>query len=59
MHALAVVGKRVFYLTPGPMHGSLERGSMQEQTLRVRDLTGGKKLWERPVAGTLIAPPPL
>ena len=59
MHAIAVLGKRVFYLAPGAMHGTLERGSLQAQTLRVLDLSSGKKLWEHPVAGKLIAPPPL
>jgi hypothetical protein len=59
MHSFVVLGKRVFYQVPGAMHGTLERGSLQAQTLRVLDLSTGKKLWERPLAGKLIAPPPL
>jgi hypothetical protein len=59
MHAIAVVGKRVFYLVPGTFRGSLDQPNVQPQTLRVIDLSSGKKLWERPVAGKLIAPPPL
>jgi len=59
MHAIAVLGKRVFYLVPGTLHGSLDRANMQPQTLHAIDLPSGKKLWERPVAGKLIAPPPL
>ncbi|MGH7225861.1 MAG: hypothetical protein ACRELF_21795 [Gemmataceae bacterium] len=59
MHALAVLGKRVFYLVPGTFRGSLEKPSVQPEILRVLDLSSGKKLWEHPVAGKLIAPPPL
>ena len=59
MNAIAVLGKRVFYLVPGMFRGSLEQPSVQPQILRVIDLSSGKKLWERPVAGKLIVPPPL
>ncbi len=59
MHALAVHGKRVFYLLPGTLRGSLAEPSIQPRTLKVLDLSSGKKLWERPVAGKWIAPPPL
>jgi len=59
MHAIAVLGKRVFYLVPGTFRGSLDKPSVQPQILRVIDLTSGKKLWERPVAGKLIVPPAL
>lgn len=59
MHAIIVANKRVYYLVPGALQGSLERGGVQTQTLRVRELPRGKKLWERPVAGSVVAPPPL
>ncbi len=58
-HAFAVLGKRAFYLVSGSFGGSLQRGGVQTQTLRAVDLSTGKKLWEHPVAGKLIAPPPL
>lgn len=59
MHSIAVVGKHVFYLIPGTLHGSLDRPHFQPQTLRAIDLSSGQKLWEHPVAGKLIAPPPM
>jgi hypothetical protein len=59
MNAIVVRGKRVFYLVPGSFRGALNQPSIQPQILRVIDLSSGKKLWERPVAGKLITPPPL
>ncbi len=59
MHALVVLNKRVFYLVPGPLRGRLDQPSMQPLTLKAIDLLSGKKLWERPVAGKLLAPPTL
>lgn len=59
MNSIVVLGKRVFYLVPGTLRGSLDQAHVQPQTLRAVDLSGGQKLWERPVAGKLIAPPPL
>ncbi|MHB1425295.1 MAG: hypothetical protein ACYC3I_19165 [Gemmataceae bacterium] len=59
MNTIVVLGKRVFYLVPGALQGSLSQASLQSQTLRVINLSNGKKLWEHPVAGKLIAPPPL
>ena len=58
MHALAVRDKRIFYLVPGMFRGSLDQPSVQPRILRVLDLASGKKLWEHPVAGKLITPPP-
>ncbi|HEY7315510.1 MAG TPA: hypothetical protein VH643_39640 [Gemmataceae bacterium] len=59
MHALAVVRERVFYLVPGTMRGALDEPNIQPLTLKAVDLSSGKKLWERPVAGKLLPPPPL
>jgi hypothetical protein len=59
MHALAVVGKRAFYLVPGTLRGRLDRPNMQARTLKAIDLESGKKLWERNVAAKLLASPPL
>jgi hypothetical protein len=59
MHTLVVLDKRVFYLVPGTLRGALDQPSVQPQLLRAIDLTSGKKLWEHPVAGKWIAPPPL
>jgi hypothetical protein len=59
MHAIVVLGKRVFYLAPGTIRGPLDQPNEQPQTLKAMDLSTGKKLWEHPVAGKLIAPPPL
>jgi hypothetical protein len=59
MNAITVLGKRVFYLVPGTFRGTLNEPNIQPQILRVIDLSSGQKLWERPVAGKLIAPPPL
>jgi hypothetical protein len=58
MNTIVVLDKRVFYLVPGMLRGSLDEPSVQPQLLRVVDLASGKKLWERPVAGKLISPPP-
>lgn len=58
MNTITVVGKRVFYLVPGTFRGSLNQPNIQPQILRVLDLASGKKLWEHPVAGKLIEPPP-
>jgi hypothetical protein len=58
MNTILVVDKRVFYLVPGTLRGSLDQPNIQPQILRVLDLTSGKKLWEHPVAGKLIDPPP-
>jgi hypothetical protein len=57
MHAIAVRGKRVFYVMPGALRGTLDQPNVQPQILRAIDLTSGKKLWEHPVAGKLLAPP--
>jgi hypothetical protein len=59
MNSIAVLGKRVFYLAPGTLHGALHQANVQPQILRVIDLSSGKKLWEHPVAGKLMVPPPL
>lgn len=58
MNTITVLGKRVFYLVPGTFRGALNQPSIQPQILRVLDLASGKKLWEHPVAGKLIEPPP-
>lgn len=58
MHSIAVLGQRVFYLAPGTLYGALDQPNVQGQILRVFDLATGKKLWQQPVAGKLIAPPP-
>jgi hypothetical protein len=58
MHAIVVLGKRVFYLVPGTIHGPLNRPNVQPLILHAIDLSSGKKLWQRPVAGKWIAPPP-
>lgn len=58
MNTIVVLGKRVFYLVPGTLRGLLDRPNVQPQILRAIDLSSGKKLWERPVAGKLMAPPP-
>jgi hypothetical protein len=57
MHAIVVLGKRVFYLVPGTLRGPLDQPNEQPQILKAIDLSTGKKLWEHPVAGKLIAPP--
>lgn len=59
MNTFVVHGKRVFYLVPGPMRGPLDRPNLQPRILKAIDLSSGKKLWERPVAGKLLTPPPL
>jgi hypothetical protein len=41
------------------MRGSLDRPNIQPRILKAIDLSSGKKLWERPVAGKLLTPPPL
>lgn len=58
MNAIAVLDERVFYLVPGTFRGALDRPNVQPRILRVLDLSSGKKLWQRPVAGKLIVPPP-
>jgi hypothetical protein len=58
MHTIAVLGQCVFYLVPGTLRGPLDQPNVQPQTLRAVDLRSGKKLWEHPVAGKLITPPP-
>lgn len=57
MHSLAVVGSRVFYLT-GSLRRPLDRPRVQPRLLKAVDMTTGKKIWERPIAGKLFAPPP-
>jgi len=59
MNTIVIVKDRVFYLVPGTLRGHLDQPNVQPQILRAVDLSSGKKLWERPVAGKLIAPPPL
>jgi hypothetical protein len=59
MNSILVLGKRVLYLVPGTLRGALDQPNVQPQLLRVVDLSSGKKLWERPAAGKLIAPPPV
>ncbi|GEM_PF-1626577 len=59
MNTIAVLDKRVFYLVPGMICGPLDQPNVQPQTLKAIDLSSGKKLWERPVAGKLLTPPPL
>lgn len=59
MHALVVLDKRVYYLLPGPLRGRLDQPSVHSRVLKAVDLATGKKLWERPVSGKLLAPPPL
>ncbi len=59
MNTIVVVKNRVFYLVPGTLRGHLDQPNVQPQILRAVDLSNGKKLWERPVAGKLIAPPPM
>ena len=59
MHAFVVLGKHVFYLVPGQMRGPLDQPNIQPRTLKAIDLSSGKKLWERPVVGKLLEPPPL
>ncbi len=59
MNTFVVLGQRVFYLLPGQMHGRLDQPSIQPRILKAVDLSSGKKLWERPVAGKLQTPPPL
>ncbi len=58
MHAMVVLGKRVLYLVPGTLRGSLDQPKTPSRTLKAIDLTSGKKLWEHPVAGKLFVPPP-
>jgi hypothetical protein len=58
MNTIVVLDKRVFYLVPGSLRGPLDQPNVQPQTLKAIDLSSGKKLWERPVAGKLLAPPP-
>ncbi|HEY7428457.1 MAG TPA: hypothetical protein VH682_29765 [Gemmataceae bacterium] len=58
MHAFVVLGKHVFYLVPGQMRGPLDQPNIQPRTLKAIDLSSGKKLWERPVTGKLLTPPP-
>jgi hypothetical protein len=59
MQSLAVLGKKVFYLVPGVLRGSLDQPSLQPRVLKAVDLSSGKKIWEHPVAGKLHTPPPL
>jgi hypothetical protein len=59
IHDVVVLGKRVFYLVPGSFRGPLDQPWLQPQILKAIDLKSGKKLWEHPVAGKLITPPPL
>jgi hypothetical protein len=59
IHTIVVLGKHVFYLAPGALRGPLDQPNVQPQTLKAIDLSTGKKHWEHPVAGKLIAPPPL
>jgi hypothetical protein len=59
MNSILVLNKRVYYLVPGTLRGALDQPNVQPQLLRVVDLSSGKKLWDRPVAGKLISPPPI
>lgn len=58
MNTLVVLDQHMFYLVPGTLRGQLDHPNVQPQLLRAVDLSTGKKIWERPVAGKLIAPPP-
>ena len=58
MHAMIVAGKRVLYLLPGTLRGSLDQPRLQPRTLKALDLTSGKKLWEHRIAAKLLVPPP-
>jgi hypothetical protein len=57
MQSLVVLGKQAYYLMPGPLHGRIDRPTIQPRTVKAIDLSTGKKLWEHPVAGKLLAPP--
>jgi hypothetical protein len=59
MHAVVILGDRVFYLVTGSSHGPLDQPNVHPRTLKAIDLNSGKKLWERPVAGRLVSPPPM
>jgi hypothetical protein len=55
--AVAVLGLRVYYAVSGPVRGSLDRPLLQPRTVRAYDLKTGKQVWERAVAGKVLAPP--
>jgi hypothetical protein len=55
--AVAVVGLRAYYSVAGTIHGRLDRPLLQPRILKAYDLKAAKPLWQRPVAGNLLAPP--
>jgi hypothetical protein len=58
MHSLFVHGTRLYYLVGSMAHGSFDRPRSQPRTLKVLDLSTGKKVWEHAVMGKLVIPPP-
>ena len=59
MHAVELLGDRVYYLVSGSSHGSLDQPNVHPRTLKAIELSSGRLLWERPVAGKLVSPPPI
>lgn len=59
MHAVMVLGDRVYYLVSGSSHGPLDQPNIHPRTVKAIELSSGKLLWERPVAGKLVSPPPI
>jgi hypothetical protein len=59
MHAIVLLGDRVYYLVSGASRGPLDQPNIHPRILRATELSSGKLLWERPVAGKLVSPPPI
>jgi hypothetical protein len=56
--ALTLVGPRAFLLMAGPIKGPIDRPFVHPRSLKAVELKSGKVLWERPIEGKPVAPPP-
>jgi hypothetical protein len=55
--AVAVLGTRAYYSVAGQVRGHMDRPLVQPRTVKAYDLKAGKRLWECPVAGKVLALP--
>jgi hypothetical protein len=56
--ALTILGPRAFLLMAGPIKGPIDRPFVHPRSLKAVELKTGKTLWERPIEGKQVAPPP-
>jgi hypothetical protein len=56
--SVLLLGRRAFYLVAGPVSGPIDRPTSRPQLVQAVELKTGKTLWQRPVAGRHLSPPP-